>query len=108
MNKSKITFELCRGFTLDDHFVGTFQDALLRGDRLASRVGNVSLYAYNKHINMWDPVGTFLGHMRFVNTWGDQYIIKSDYIGLVKATKKATKKVSAKFRKKIQQNSANK
>ena len=102
MDKEKYTFELCRGFTLDDHFVGTFQDALLRGDRLASRLGNISLYAYNEHINMWDPVGTFLGHMRYVNTWGDQYIIKSDYTGLVKATN------SAKFSKTIQQNSANK
>lgn len=98
----QITFELCRGFTLDDHFVGTFRDALQRGDRLASRVGNVSLYAYNKHINMWDPVGTFLGHMRLKTLYGDIFIIKSDYIGLVKATN------SAKFRKKIQQNSANK
>jgi hypothetical protein len=87
MSKKKITFELCHGFILDDHFVGTFKDALLRGDRLASRLGNISLYAYNEHINMWEPVGTFLGHMRFVNTWGDQYIIKSDYIGLVKAEK---------------------
>ena len=64
MAKEKYTFELCRGFTLDDHFVGTFQDALLRGDRLASRVGNVNLHAYNEDFHTWEPVGTFLGHMR--------------------------------------------
>lgn len=96
MNKSKITFELCRGFTLDDHFVGTFQDALLRGDRLASRVGNVSLYAYNEDFHTWEPVGTFLGHMRLKNLYGDIFIIKSDYTDIVKATN------SAKFSK-IQQ-----
>lgn len=87
MSKSKITFELCRGFTLDDHFVGTFQDALLRGDRLASRVGNVSLYAYNEDFHTWEPVGTFIGHMRLKNLYGDIFIIKSDYTGLVKAEK---------------------
>lgn len=91
MTKRQFIFELRRGLTLDDHFEGTLKDALLRGDRLASRLGNISLYAYNKHINMWDPVGTFLGHMRFVNTWGDQYIIKSDYLGLVEAQKQRRK-----------------
>lgn len=87
MTKEKITFELCRGFTLDDHFVGTFKDALLRGDRLASRLGNVSLYAYNEDFHTWDPVGTFLGHMRLKNLYGDIFIIKSDYTGLIEATK---------------------
>lgn len=83
----KITFELRRGFTLDDHFVGTFHDARLRGDRLATRMGNVSLYAYNDKLLQWEMLGTFLGHMRFVNKWGEICIIMSDYTGLIEARK---------------------
>jgi hypothetical protein len=82
MSKEKYKFELWRGFNLENHFEGTFQDARLRGDRLASRLGNVSLYAYNEPLRMWEHVGTFIGHMRYVNKWGDQCIIKSDYSGL--------------------------
>lgn len=81
-DKYKYTFELRRGHTLDDHFVGTFTDARLRGDRLATRLGNVSFYAYNEPLRRWEHVGTFIGHMRFINKWGDQCIIKSDYSGL--------------------------
>ena len=87
MAKEKYTFELCRGFTLDDHFVGTFQDALLRGDRLASRVGRTRLYAYNDKLLQWEMLGTFLGHMRLKNLYGDIFIIKSDYTGLVMDSK---------------------
>ena len=87
MNKNKITFELRRGFTLDDHFEGTFHDARLRGDRLATRLGNVSLYAYNERLRRWEQLGTFLGHMRFIDQWGDTHIIKNDYSRLVKARK---------------------
>jgi len=48
----QFTFELRRGFTLDDHFVGTFH-----------------------------------GHMRFTDAFGDTHIIKNDFSGLVKARK---------------------
>ncbi len=87
MTKRKFTFELRRGFTLDDHFVGTFYDARLRGDRLATRLGNVRLYAYNLPLHKWDALGTFLGHMRFADAFGNNYIIKNDFSGLVKAKK---------------------
>lgn len=87
MSKSKITFELRRVSNLEDHFVGTFQDARLRGDRLATRLGNVSLYAYNERLRRWEQLGTFLGHMRYIDQWGDSHIIKNDYSGLVKARK---------------------
>ena len=87
MSKSKITFELRRGFTLDDHFEGTFKDARLRGDRLATRLGNVRLYASNVSLRRWEQLGTFLGHMHFIDQWGDSHIIKNDYSGLVKARK---------------------
>ena len=83
----QFTFELRRGFTLDDHFVGTFTDARLRGDRLATRLGNVRLYAYNEPLHRWDALGTFHGHMRFTAAFGDTHIIKNDYSGLVKARK---------------------
>lgn len=102
MSKEKYNFELRRGFNLEDHFTATFEEARQRGDRLASRVGNVSLYAYNEDFHTWDPVGTFLGHMRLKNLYGDIFIIKSDYTDIVKATN------SAKFSKTIQQNSATK
>ena len=87
MSKSKITFELHRGFTLADHFVGTFHDARLRGDRLATRLGNVSLYAYNEKLRRWEMLGTFLGHMRYVNKWGEENIIKNDYSCLIRVIK---------------------
>lgn len=87
MDKEKYSFELRRGFNLENHFEGTFHDARLRGDRLASRLGNVSLYAYNERLRRWEQLGTFLGHMRFVDQWGDSHIIKNDYSGLVKDRK---------------------
>jgi hypothetical protein len=89
MSKEKYSFELRRvsNSTLEDRFTGTFHDARLRGDRLATRLGNVSLYAYNERLRRWEQLGTFLGHMRFVNKWGDMCIINSDYTGLVKAEK---------------------
>lgn len=89
MDKVKYSFELRRvsNSTLEDRFTGTFQDALQRGDRLASRLGKMRLYAYNDKLLQWEMLGTFLGHMRFVNKWGDMCIIKSDYTGLIEATK---------------------
>lgn len=87
MDKEKYKFELRRGFNLEDHFTATFPEARQRGDRLASRLGKTRLYAYNDKLLQWEMLGTFLGHMRFVNKWGDQCIIKSDYSGLVEATK---------------------
>lgn len=89
MNKSKITFELRRvsNSTLEDRFTGTFQDALQRGDLRASRLGKMRLYAYNDYLQLWEAIGTFLGHMRYLNKWGGQYIIMSDYTGLIEATK---------------------
>lgn len=84
----QFTFELRRGFTLDDHFVATFYDARLRGDRLATRLGmGVTLYAYNEPLHKWDALGTFHGHMRFIDQFGDSHIIKNDFSGLVKARK---------------------
>lgn len=87
MNKSKITFELRRGINLEDHFTGTFKDALQRGDRLASRLGSTHLYVYNEKLLKWEYIGTFLGHMRYLTKWGGQYIIMSDYTGLVMDSK---------------------
>lgn len=83
----QITFELRRGNNLEDHFTGTFQDARQRGDRLASRLGRTRLYAYNDKLLQWEMLGTFLGHMRFVSKVSGQRIIKSDYTGLIEATK---------------------
>lgn len=87
MDKEKYKFELRRGFNLEDHFTATFEVARQRGDRLASRLGSTHLYAYNDKRLKWEYIGTFLGHMRFVNKWCDQYIIKDDYSDLVKARK---------------------
>ena len=87
MDKEKYKFELRRGFNLEDHFTGTFQDALQRGDRLASRLGKMRLYAYNDYLQLWEAIGTFLGHMRYVSKVSGQCIITSDYTGLVMATK---------------------
>lgn len=84
MSKEKYSFELRRfsNPTLEDRFTGTFQDALQRGDRLASRLGSTHLYVYNEKLLKWEYIGTFLGHMRYLTKWGGQYIIKSDYSGL--------------------------
>ena len=87
MSKEKYSFELRRGFNLEDHFTATFEEARQRGDRLASRLGRTRLYAYNDKLLQWEMLGTFLGHMRYVNKWGDMCIITSDYSGLVEATK---------------------
>lgn len=83
----QITFELRRGNNLEDHFTGTFEEARQRGDRLATRLGSTHLYAYNEKLRRWEYMGTFLGHMRYLGKWGGQYIIKSDYSGLVTARK---------------------
>ena len=87
MDKEKYKFELRRGFNLEDHFTATFEEARRRGDRLASRLGRTRLYAYNDKLLQWEMLGTFLGHMRYVNKWRDMCIINSDYTGLVKAEK---------------------
>lgn len=87
MDKEKYSFELRRDFNLEDHFTATFQEARQRGDRLASRLGRTRLYAYNDKLLQWEMLGTFLGHMRYLNKWGDMCIIMSDYTGLVKARK---------------------
>ena len=87
MSKEKYSFELRRGFNLEDHFIGTFQEARQRGDRLASRLGKMRLYAYNNFIQRWVAYGTFLGHMRYISKWGDQFIIMSDYSGLIRVIK---------------------
>lgn len=87
MDKEKYSFELRRvsNSTLEDHFTGTFQEALQRGDRLASRLGKMRLYAYNDYLQLWEAIGTFLGHMRYVSKVSGQRIIKSDYTGLIEA-----------------------
>lgn len=90
MDKEKFYFELRRGFNLEDHFTATFEEARQRGDRLASRLGNVRLYAYNNFIQRWVAYGTFLGHMRYISKWGDQFIIKDDFSGLVEVRKEAS------------------
>ena len=82
MSKEKYSFELRRGNNLEDHITGTVQEALQRGDRLASRLGSTRLYAYNEKLLKWEYMGNFLGHMRYLNKWGGQYIIMSDYSGL--------------------------
>jgi hypothetical protein len=87
MSKEKYSFELRRGFNLEDHFTATFEEARQRGDRLASRLGRTRLYAYNDKLLQWEMLGTFLGHMRYLNKWGGQYIIMSDYSGLVMDSK---------------------
>lgn len=87
MTESKITFELCRGSTLEDRFTGTFKDARLRGNRLASRLGSTHLYAYNEKLLKWEYIGTFLGHMRYLTKWGGENIIKNDYSGLIRVIK---------------------
>lgn len=87
MDKEKYSFELRRGFNLEDHFKATFEEARQRGDRLASRLGRTRLYAYNDKLLQWEMLGTFLGHMRYLNKWDEENIIKSDYSGLVKARK---------------------
>ena len=89
MDKEKYRFELRRGSnsTLEDHFTGTFEEARQRGDRMASRLGRTRLYGYNDKLLQWEMLGTFLGQMRYINKWGDQCIITSDYSGLIEASK---------------------
>lgn len=87
MDKEKYKFELRRGFNLEDHFTATFREARQRGDRMASRLGRTRLYAYNDKLLQWEMLGTFLGHMRFIDQFGDSHIIKNDYSGLIKARK---------------------
>lgn len=87
MDKKKYKFELRRGNNLEDHFTGTFEEARQRGDRMASRLGRIRLYAYNDKLLQWEMLGTFIGHMRYVNKWGDQCIIKSDYSCLIRVIK---------------------
>lgn len=87
MSKEEYDFELRRGFNLEDHFTATFEEARQRGDRLASRLGSTHLYAYNEKLLKWRYIGTFRGHMRYVSKWGDQYIIKNDYSGLIRVIK---------------------
>ena len=89
MDKVKYSFELRRvsNSTLEDRFTGTFKDARLRGDRLASRLGSTHLYAYNEKLLQWEMLGTFLGHMRYVNKWGEENIIKDDYSCLIRVIK---------------------
>lgn len=89
MDKEKYSFELRRSSTsiLEDRFNGTFQDARQRGDRLASRLGKIRLFAYNDKLLQWEMLGTFLGHMRYVNKWGEENIIKSDYSCLIRVIK---------------------
>lgn len=87
MDKEKYKFELRRGFNLEDHFTGTFEEARQRGDRLASRLGRTRLYAYNDKLLQWEMLGTFIGHMRYLNKWGGQYIIKNDYSDLIRVIK---------------------
>lgn len=89
MDKEKYSFELRRVSNpiLEDRFTATLQEALQRGDRLASRLGSTRLYAYNEKLLKWEYMGNFLGHMRYLNKWGGQYIIKSDYTGLVMDSK---------------------
>ena len=95
MSKEKYNFELRLSYTttLQSRFNGTFQDARLRGDRIASRMGRTRLYAYNEKLRRWEMLGTFLGHMRYLNKWGEENIIKSDYSCLIRVikTKEATK-----------------
>lgn len=89
MSKEKYSFELRRvsNSTLEDRFTGTFQDALQRGDSKASRLGKMRLYAYNDKLLQWEMLGTFLGHMRYLNKWGEENIIKSDYSCLIRVIK---------------------
>ena len=89
MSKEKYNFELRRvsNSTLEDRFTGTFQEARQRGDRLASRLGRTRLYAYNDKLLQWEMLGTFLGHMRYLNKWGEENIIKSDYSCLIRVIK---------------------
>lgn len=87
MDKEKYTFELRHGNNIEDHFTATLEEARQRGDRLASRLVSTHLYAYNEKLLKWEYIGTFLGHMRYLTKWGDMCIIKSDYSGLVMATK---------------------
>ena len=61
MDKEKYKFELRRGNNLEDHFTATFQDARLRGDRLASRLGRTRLYAYNDKLLQWEMLARSSG-----------------------------------------------
>lgn len=89
MSKEKYSFELRRVSNpiLEDHFTGTVQEALQRGDRLASRLGSTHLYAYNEKLLKWEYIGTFLGHMRYLTKWGGENIIKDDYSCLIRVIK---------------------
>jgi hypothetical protein len=88
MRNNQHTYELRRGFTLDDHFTGTLRDARRRGEMMATRLcDDVTLYAFNEPLSAWTPLGTFHGHMRFTTVHGHMRIIKDDFSGLAKARK---------------------
>ena len=95
MDKEKYSFELRRGNNLEDHFTATFEEARLRGDRLATRLGKTRLYGYNDKLLQWEMLGTFLGHMRYVNKWGEENIIKNDYSCLIRVIKTQEAKLKA-------------
>lgn len=82
MEVIKHYFELRIGFVHKVKFFDTFEFARRIGDRFATRLGNVQLYAYNDKLYRMELIGTFHGGMRFTDTFGDRCSISKDFLRL--------------------------
>lgn len=83
MNKKELrTFELRKGVRIVKRLECTWTDMRRTGNEVAEEVGAVDLNAYNDGMRRWERMGTFYGHMLYVNVWGQRCIIKPDFSGI--------------------------
>ncbi len=85
------TFELRKGVRIVKRLECTWTDMRRTGNEVAEEVGAVDLNAYNDPMRRWERMGTFYGHMLYVNVWGERCRIKEDFTGLEFENKKGGK-----------------
>lgn len=76
------TFELRKGVRIVKRLECTWTDIRRTGNEVAEEVGAVDLNCHNDPMRRWERMGTFYGHMLYVNVWGQRCIIKPDFSGL--------------------------
>lgn len=88
MRKELRHFEFWKGVRKVNTIECDWTEARRAGNELAEEIGTVHLNAYNDEMRRWERLGTFYGHMLYVNVWGQRCIIKPDFSGLEFENKK--------------------
>lgn len=84
MRNNQHTYELRRGFTLDDHFTGTLRDARRRGEMMATRLcDDVTLYAFNEPLSALREYGCYRLGARIADLRREGYNITTQHVSAI-------------------------